>query len=603
MRARSRRSSSVDAPSRDDGRPAPQVAVLAADGAARRPRRDDPVAEGSSTRSGDKFAPEPGLRRPVHVQGPRRRRPHHARQVAVLLRQGEGAPRARSCSRSMTDPTLADAGAAGRATSRSRTASSRPTCRRSRRTRAVAVIKAADDRLPGHHAQHREQERPAEAVLERRHRPRPKSQYAAHGVRAGHSTATTINKVVFGGLNQPDCYSDLARRARGTRPRRASRATCMRTSNQAKQLVEAVGRSRTRSVHLMLGHRPGRGTARPGDPVDGEAAVGINVVIADRVRHVTQSKADAGSTTRSRSVGRAASTPTATSTIPATTGSQNDSGYWNAGLDPCSTRAQAAATLRRGSSLLPRGAQPICDDRPLIYLYHPVNRDAEETHLDGVHLFGDGLLRVAIAGYRSSDEANRRSWAASLRKAGAALIVLLLASIAGLPRRPGDPGRSGDRARRREPRSGGAGRDPSQVRARPAVAGAVRALALARRCAATSALDSGIPVGHTIVTRLPITLELALLAILFGDRDRRARRDARRGPARQARRLRRHGGALVGLSVPHFWLGLLMIICLRGRPALAARRRLRPVRRTTRGEPGAHVDAGARARHGPRRRC
>ena len=42
---------------------------------------------------GDEVRDEPGLRRPVHVQGPRRRRPHHARQVAVLLRQEEGPPR------------------------------------------------------------------------------------------------------------------------------------------------------------------------------------------------------------------------------------------------------------------------------------------------------------------------------------------------------------------------------------------------------------------------------------------------------------------------------------------------------------------------------
>ena len=42
---------------------------------------------------GDKFATEPGLRRPVQVRQPRRRRQHHGDQVAVLLRQEERPPR------------------------------------------------------------------------------------------------------------------------------------------------------------------------------------------------------------------------------------------------------------------------------------------------------------------------------------------------------------------------------------------------------------------------------------------------------------------------------------------------------------------------------
>ena len=50
--------SSVDAQRGEHGRPAPEDAVLAADRAARRPRRDDHVAEGAA-RSGGKFATNP----------------------------------------------------------------------------------------------------------------------------------------------------------------------------------------------------------------------------------------------------------------------------------------------------------------------------------------------------------------------------------------------------------------------------------------------------------------------------------------------------------------------------------------------------------------
>jgi peptide/nickel transport system permease protein len=69
-----------------------------------------------------------------------------------------------------------------------------------------------------------------------------------------------------------------------------------------------------------------------------------------------------------------------------------------------------------------------------------------------------------------------------------------------------------------------------------------------------------LPVGHTIITRLPITLELAFLAILVGTvigvlagviaAVRRGRASDHAATAT----------ALVGLSVPHFWLGLMMII-------------------------------------------
>jgi peptide/nickel transport system permease protein len=67
-------------------------------------------------------------------------------------------------------------------------------------------------------------------------------------------------------------------------------------------------------------------------------------------------------------------------------------------------------------------------------------------------------------------------------------------------------------------------------------------------------------VAHTIVTRLPITLELAFLAILIGSVIGIAAgviAAVRRGkPADYAAT----SIALVGLSVPHFWLGLLLII-------------------------------------------
>jgi peptide/nickel transport system permease protein len=147
-----------------------------------------------------------------------------------------------------------------------------------------------------------------------------------------------------------------------------------------------------------------------------------------------------------------------------------------------------------------------------------------------------------------------------LRKAGAALVVLVLASMLvfiGVRAIPGDPAIA----------LGAENRDP-------AVLAAVRHKYL---------LDKPIPVqyghwiwlavhgdlgvdqrqlsvAHTIVTRIPITLELALLSMLVAT--------LIGIPAGVIAAIRRGkpsdyavtAVALVGLSVPHFWLGLLLIV-------------------------------------------
>jgi peptide/nickel transport system permease protein len=71
---------------------------------------------------------------------------------------------------------------------------------------------------------------------------------------------------------------------------------------------------------------------------------------------------------------------------------------------------------------------------------------------------------------------------------------------------------------------------------------------------------SGLDIGHTIATRIPITLELAFLSILVAlilGLPAGIAAAANRGSAAD------YAGsalALVGLSVPHFWLGLMFIL-------------------------------------------
>jgi peptide/nickel transport system permease protein len=147
-----------------------------------------------------------------------------------------------------------------------------------------------------------------------------------------------------------------------------------------------------------------------------------------------------------------------------------------------------------------------------------------------------------------------------LRKVGAALVVLLLASMlvfVGVRAIPGDPAIA----------FGAENRDP-------AVLAAIRHKYLLDKPLAVQYAhwiwlvlqgDLGVDqrqlsVAHTIVTRIPISLEIAFLSMFVG-----VLVGIPAGVIAAVRRGRAEDyvattGALVGLSVPHFWLGLLFII-------------------------------------------
>jgi peptide/nickel transport system permease protein len=147
-----------------------------------------------------------------------------------------------------------------------------------------------------------------------------------------------------------------------------------------------------------------------------------------------------------------------------------------------------------------------------------------------------------------------------LRKVGAALVVLFLASVVvfvGIRAIPGDAALA----------LGGEERDPAvlqQLRHKygldePVPVQYARWLWLALQ--GDLGEDSrGLPVAETIVKALPRTLELAGLALLIGTFIgiiTGVIAAVRRGKASD---YVSNGVALVGLSVPHFWLGLLLII-------------------------------------------
>ncbi|HEV7132305.1 MAG TPA: ABC transporter permease [Gaiellaceae bacterium] len=147
-----------------------------------------------------------------------------------------------------------------------------------------------------------------------------------------------------------------------------------------------------------------------------------------------------------------------------------------------------------------------------------------------------------------------------IRRVGAALVVLVLASMLvflGVRAIPGDPAIA----------LGAENRDPAVLAAirhkylldRPLPVQYVHWISLAVR-GDLGTDQRQLSVARTIVTRLPITLELALLSMLVATLvgiPAGVIAAVRRGkPSDYAAT----AVALVGLSVPHFWLGLLMIV-------------------------------------------
>jgi peptide/nickel transport system permease protein len=146
-----------------------------------------------------------------------------------------------------------------------------------------------------------------------------------------------------------------------------------------------------------------------------------------------------------------------------------------------------------------------------------------------------------------------------LRKVGAALVVLFISSILvflGIRALPGDPATA----------LAAESRDPAVLTAirhkygldRPVPVQYLNWVGLALR-GDLGTDQRELSVSRTIVQRLPITLELAGLAVLIG-----ALIGIPAGIVAAVRRGRAEdyaatSVALVGLSVPHFWLGLMMI--------------------------------------------
>jgi peptide/nickel transport system substrate-binding protein len=208
-----------------------------------------------------------------------------------------------------------------------------------------------------------------------------------------------INKVVFGGTVNPDCFPVSP----NTPWYAATKGIpCKLTADVkgAKAAFAKSGASAGVTVHLMLGTDPV--AARLGQVIQAmEKPIGFNVVL-DPTEFVTSLNHEDAGQFETFAIGWSGRIDPDGNTFNflQTTGSQNDSGYSNPVADRAlNNERKAASTTARLVDFHAALAQA-AKDRPVIYLYHPVNYDAVSAKLAGVQVFGDGLVRVQFAGFK-----------------------------------------------------------------------------------------------------------------------------------------------------------------------------------------------------------
>jgi peptide/nickel transport system substrate-binding protein len=207
-----------------------------------------------------------------------------------------------------------------------------------------------------------------------------------------------INKVVFAGTVIPDCFPV----AQSTPWYAATKGIpCNLTADVAgaKAAFARSGAAPGVTVHLMLGTDPV--AARLGQVIQSmEKPIGFNVVL-DPTEFVTSLNHEDAGQFETFAIGWSGRVDPDGNTYNflQTTGSQNDSGYSNPVADRALNNERKAASTKARLIDLHAALAQAAKDRPIIYLYHPVNYDATAANVSGVQLFGDGLVRVAFAGF------------------------------------------------------------------------------------------------------------------------------------------------------------------------------------------------------------
>ena len=316
---------------------------------------------------GDNFGTEPGLRRPVHVRPPRRRRPRHRDQVALLLRPEERLPR--------QDRLQADArrgggggGAEGGRHPGARSGLDRPSSPGVRQTSSLRVLQAPQLGWRGIIINIGNKNGVGNLPYANVGTPLASSAKLRQAFEEAIDR-NTLNRVVFGGLDQVSC-TPIA--PANTAWYDATKVPCTPYDPQARE------EARRRVGLLEPDRAPADGEHdrhAPAGAVHPGAGGGGRDQRRDRLdRHARRPSRGATSgnfdARAARPRVRAAPTPTATSTGRSRPrGRANYSGYSNPRLDLILSNGLKATSIAGTVDALPRGAadhpgRP-ADHRPL----------------------------------------------------------------------------------------------------------------------------------------------------------------------------------------------------------------------------------------------
>jgi peptide/nickel transport system substrate-binding protein len=208
-----------------------------------------------------------------------------------------------------------------------------------------------------------------------------------------------INRVVFGGTNQPDCFpwapqSPWYAAVKGL--------PCRLTANMsaARQAFARANASAPVKVKLMIGTDPIQ--ARLGQVIQAMVKpVGFEVDLQPTEFTTSLNRNDAGNyeTFAIGWSGRIDPDGNFYQFVNSK-GSQNTAGYSNPVVDRATNNARKAATQAARIVSYRAAMQQILKDLPLIYLWHPVNRFGVAKTVGGVQVYGDGLIRAQFAGFK-----------------------------------------------------------------------------------------------------------------------------------------------------------------------------------------------------------
>ncbi len=208
-----------------------------------------------------------------------------------------------------------------------------------------------------------------------------------------------INKVVFGGTQQPGCFpfppaSPFFAATKGIK--------CHLTANvaAAKAAFKKSGASAPVDVKLTIGTDPI--AARLGQLIQGaEKPIGFNVILEPTEFTTALNRQDAGKY-EAFAVGWSGRVDPDGNfyQFVNSKGSQNTSGYVNATVDRATNQARAILKPAKRIAQYHTALVQVNKDLPLIYLYNPINRFGVAKTVGGVQIFGDGLIRAQYAGFR-----------------------------------------------------------------------------------------------------------------------------------------------------------------------------------------------------------